>query len=404
MSGATVRSGAGPAGTARHARLLAAAVTVIFLVPGCVYAVIGWQGGGGTGGPPVLVLAFAVAIGLIHARHGLAAVRGHRPAAWPWTALAQLALIYAPLPFWSFNWASTQVFAVASALLLLRGPVRLVAAALPLVVMTAWTWHTAYMAGAGSAELLLASSYWWFGLVLGGVGLWGAVRFVRTLDDLAAARAELAEAAVGHERLRVSRDLHDLLGQSLSAVSLKGDLALALLRKDPAAARAEIESLTAVARDALHDVRAVTHDEHTVSLRTELDGAAALLTAAGIRFTGHRDPAPTLTADVDALLAWAVREGVTNVLRHSDATTCAVDITLDTVRETDVVHLRITNDRPRARRGDGNGLPGLRQRAAPLGATVTARGDGDRFTLQVTVPRTPVGHAADRTRTLEEIP
>jgi two-component system sensor histidine kinase DesK len=270
--------------------------------------------------------------------------------------------------------------------------------------MTVWMWTSPETADVGFVEHLLFSAYWWTGLVLGGVCLWGSLQFVRTLDDLAAARAELAEAAVGHERLRVSRDLHDLLGQSLSAVSLKGDLALALLRKDPAAARAEIESLTAVARDALHDVRAVTHDEHTVSLRTELDGAAALLAAAGIRLTGHRDPTTTLSADVDALLAWAVREGVTNVLRHSDATTCTVDLTLDTVRETDVVHLRITNDRPRARRGEGNGLAGLRQRAVPLGATVTARGDGDRFTLQVTVPHTPVGHAPDRTRTLEEIP
>jgi two-component system, NarL family, sensor histidine kinase DesK len=88
--------------------------------------------------------------------------------------------------------------------------------------------------------------------------------------------------AIGQERLRVSRDLHDLLGQSLSAVSLKGDLAKRLLHRDLAAARAEIEGLTKVARGALRDMRAVTSDQHAVSLPTETDGATALLQAAGV--------------------------------------------------------------------------------------------------------------------------
>jgi two-component system sensor histidine kinase DesK len=87
---------------------------------------------------------------------------------------------------------------------------------------------------------------------------------------------------VGRERLRVSRDLHDLLGQSLSAISLKGDLALRLLPVDSDRARSEVESLTEVARAALHDVMAITRDEHQVALHEEIDAAAALLTAAGI--------------------------------------------------------------------------------------------------------------------------
>lgn len=97
-----------------------------------------------------------------------------------------------------------------------------------------------------TGELLYSTFYWLSGLLLGGVSLFGSARLVRVVEQLDAARTELAEAAVGQERLRLSRDLHDLLGQSLSAVSLKGDLALALLGRDPATSRAEIESLTAL--------------------------------------------------------------------------------------------------------------------------------------------------------------
>ncbi len=122
-------------------------------------------------------------------------------------------------------------------------------------------------------------------LALFTAALVGGGRLVQLLDELFETRTELAAAAVDHERLRVSRDLPDLLGQSLSAISLKGDLALWLLDRDTAAAAREIESLTEVARTALHDARAVTRDEHAAALRTEIDGAATLLGAAGVRTT-----------------------------------------------------------------------------------------------------------------------
>ena len=129
--------------------------------------------------------------------------------------------------------------------------------------------------------------------------------------------------AVGRERLRVSRDLHDLLGQSLSAVSLKGDLAIRLLHTDPDAARAEIDSLTDVARDALRGVRAITLEKHTVSLPAEIDGATVLLEAAGVQ-TRVEVALAALPMPVEEVLAWTVREGVTNVLRHSRASACAI--------------------------------------------------------------------------------
>jgi len=104
----------------------------------------------------------------------------------------------------------------------------------------------------------------------------------RLVNELYRSREELAASAVDTERGRVSRDLHDLLGQSLSAISLKGDLATRLLSVDPARARHEIVSLAELARSTLRDVRAVTRDEHQVTLREELAAAQGLLAAAGV--------------------------------------------------------------------------------------------------------------------------
>jgi two-component system, NarL family, sensor histidine kinase DesK len=276
-----------------------------------------------------------------------------------------------------------QWFVVASALMLLRGRVAVVVAAVPiLATSTAAGLQLALVDRGSVAEMAFIGVYWVAGLALGAAALYGAARLVRALDELQATRAELAELAVGRERLRVSRDLHDLLGHSLSAVSLKGDLAIRLLRDDPGAARAEIESLTGVARDALRGVRAVTRDEHPVSMRTETDGAAALLSAAGIDTRVELD-LPHLAAPVENVLAWAVREGVTNVLRHSEARTCSITAG----RRDGNVYLEIVNDGARAPAGDGSGLHGLADRARSLSGSVSAgNAPGDRFRLLVEVP------------------
>ena len=120
------------------------------------------------------------------------------------------------------------------------------------------------------------------GLAIPTAVLYGVARLVRAFDELHATRIELAQSAVGNEQLRLSRDLHDPLGPSLTAVSLKGDLAPALLPTDRRAAEAEIRELTAIARDALRGSRTVTRGERTVSLRAEVDRAARLLDAADI--------------------------------------------------------------------------------------------------------------------------
>jgi two-component system sensor histidine kinase DesK len=319
-------------------------------------------------------------------RHSLAAARGGRPRGWPLTfaLLAGLALI----PAWwvGFDWNTMDWFVIASALMLLpRWPGRAVAA---VVVVGEAAWLFAINAGGGFDlwRVALLTPYYLAISVLGGGGLYGAARLAAILDEVFAARTELAEQALSRERLRVSRDLHDLLGQSLSAVSLKGDLAVRLLDTDPPAAHREIESLTSVARTALRDMGAVMRDEHDVSLPAEADAAQVVLQAAGI--TVHVAVAlPGLPPALDAILAWAVREGTTNILRHSQARHAFITAS----REGGRAVLEIVNDgaRARARAGTpaGTGLAGVAGRARAAGGTAAGvhLGDGG-FRLRVELP------------------
>jgi two-component system, NarL family, sensor histidine kinase DesK len=344
-----------------------------------VFAITGFEGDPGN---PVIAVLAALGIGALQLRHSFAATRGARPRGWPATLLALTVLVYLPMVWLGMDWAPMQFFVVASAAMLLRGWPAGVAVAAPLLATAAGVVGEAPVNGESMAQEALAVVYWVVGLVTGAVALYGSARLVRVLDELEATRTELAELAVGRERLRVSRDLHDLLGRSLSAVSLKGDLAIRLLRSDPPAARAEIVSLTEVARDTLRGVRAVTSAEHAVSLRAEIEGAAALLLAAGIDARIDLD-LPDPPPPVENVLAWAVREGVTNVLLHSQASTCSITVS----RWDGQARLEIVNDGVRAPAGEGSGLAGLTERAGALSGSVSAGPFGDgRFRLLVQVP------------------
>ena len=140
----------------------------------------------------------------------------------------------------------------------------------------------------------------------------------RANRELVAARRELADLAVVEERSRIARDLHDTLGHSLALITLKSELAGRLVATDPARTAAEIADVEQAARDALASVRETVSGYRRPSLATELAGARAALAAAGI--AGEVEPAASAVPDdIGSVLAWAVREGVTNVLRHSDA-------------------------------------------------------------------------------------
>jgi two-component system, NarL family, sensor histidine kinase DesK len=284
--------------------------------------------------------------------------------------------------WFTWDWAPMQYLVIASAAMLLRGRPAVVAVAAPLLGTAVAGVREGLVGTLSPAQAAVMLAYWIVGLAIGAAALYGSARLVQVAEALHAARTELAELAVGRERLRVARDLHDLLGQSLSAISLKGDLAGRLLHSDASAARAEIEGLTEVARDALRGIRAVTRDQYAVSLRTEIDAAAALLATAGIRVGVELD-VPDLPGPVEGMLAWAVREGVTNMLRHSDARTCSIT----TARSDGTLRLEIVNDGARPPTAGGSGLAGLGERARALSGSVAAERTGDgRFRLLVEVP------------------
>jgi two-component system, NarL family, sensor histidine kinase DesK len=201
-----------------------------------------------------------------------------------------------------------------------------------------------------------------------GLDLAGLSRLAGTLRELHAARGELARQAVTAERLRLARDLHDLLGHSLSMITLKSELADRLIESDPARAAQEVREVEQAARQALREVREAVAGYRQPTLLGELEAARQLLAAAGIATTIEAE-AGTLDPALDAVLAWAVREGVTNVIRHSRAGCCTIRVN----RKRGFVSVEVINDgcrelsQERIVVGAGSGLAGLEERARSQG-------------------------------------
>jgi two-component system, NarL family, sensor histidine kinase DesK len=225
----------------------------------------------------------------------------------------------------------------------------------------------AYVAIAGLAIITfglgIVSGMAWLALPTAAIGLWATafVRQVAAVAELRSAREELARMAVSEERLRFARDLHDLLGHSLSLITLKSELAGRLLPDKPEKAEAEVHDIEEVARQALGEVREAVAGYRSPTVDEELVGAAEMLGAAGIDFEIENE-AGLLPREVDGVLAWTVREGTTNVIRHSRARNCHILL----AREDGMVHAKITDDgRGGTDQGtSGSGLSGLAERVA----------------------------------------
>ncbi len=211
-----------------------------------------------------------------------------------------------------------------------------------------------------------------------------AFRNSRMLNvELAKARAEVARLAATEERLRIARDLHDLLGHSLSLIVLKAEVARRIGVEDTERVLAEVADIESVARQSLTDVRATVSGFRRRSLSEELDNARSVLTAAGVEPV-IRPPAAPLPDVADCLLGWAVREGVTNVIRHARATRCEIS-----VRGEDAAAVLEVADDGATTLGfsAGNGLTGLAERVQEAGGTVTAgRREEGGFRLVVRAP------------------
>jgi two-component system sensor histidine kinase DesK len=223
------------------------------------------------------------------------------------------------------------------------------------------------------------------GVLLFGGSAMGLRYLLSTLAALRAARTEIVQHATDNERARISRDLHDLLGNSLSLITLKGELATRLL-PEGAPGLDEVRDMLSLSREALRQVREAVSGYRQPTLSTELTAARVALEAGGVEVDIKQDVG-ALNRETEAVLGWVVREATTNVIRHSGAKRCRIVFSRDSAR----VQVDVVNDGWRVPQTPaGNGLRGLAERLAAVGGEVeaTAQPDGG-FRLRATVP-TPV--------------
>ncbi|MGY2874318.1 two-component system, NarL family, sensor histidine kinase DesK [Marmoricola sp. URHA0025 HA25] len=215
-----------------------------------------------------------------------------------------------------------------------------------------------------------------FGILVAGLAIWGISQAINRNIEVLAVREENARLALEDERNRFARDLHDILGHSLTVITVKAELAQKLFDVDPERARAEVTDLERLSRDALADVRRAVEGYRELTLPGELARARTALEAAEIEahLPNSTDDVPT---DLRELFAWTIREGVTNVVRHSDARTCTVVMTPSSVEVAD------DGRGPGAATVSGHGLIGLRERAAAVGAAVVTAPLDPGFSLRV---------------------
>jgi len=305
-----------------------------------------------------------------------------------WRRRAQLSLVAAavltvPLvgpvaagawPTWA--WLGAALIGMAPLLLRLRAALVMAAGVLLVTVaVAAWT--------GGSVARHLA--------VTGGVGVGVAavngfqVWFWDLLVDARQGQAAQARLAAAEERLRFARDVHDVLGYSLTVIALKAELAARLAAVDPERAGREATEVQRLAASALAEVRETVHGYRAVDLGEQLEAVVGVLRSCGVRCTVVPPPAD-LPQGAATELAAVLREAGTNVLRHSRADWCRIQFQ----REDDVVRMTVANDGVDDRGPDGysHGLRGLGDRLTAAGGELRVRRDDAVFTIEAAVPVT----------------
>jgi len=330
----------------------------------------------------VLAFSVAIAMGVLQLRHSRFRPGDVRPDGWPWTLAAQAVLCFVAYPAFGVVSNAFVAFLGGSILLLIGARLRWIlfgttVSATP--ILTAL--NPSDMPGRGFQ--LQWSVYAAATFAAAGLLIYGLSRLNRTAGELDVARRQLAAAAVTRERLRIARDTHDALGLGLSTIALKSDLALTLLdRGDPRAHR-EIVHMLHLARTVASDAEAIVHGALALDFDAEVATAKDVLTSAGVTTTiTGADIA--LNAVVESELAAIVREATTNILRHSNARECRVELD----QRDGQILLVVDNDGapPPASVLPGNGLANIATRTARMGGTTTTKVDRGRFTLAVQVP------------------
>ena len=204
----------------------------------------------------------------------------------------------------------------------------------------------------------------------------------RTLIQLEVSRERLARLSVDEERSRISRDLHDIIGRTLVAVSLRQEAALNLLDRDVGLARRQLVASGETVREGQAQLRALTHGPMVAGVEEELGSARALCERIGVRFEASAVP----VGGADAECALVVREGVTIMLKHADASSCRVEVGIEGgCAVVSVVNDGVLDGRPVG--GDGSGVGRMRQRVVLLGGSLEAGPvEGGRFRLRAVIP------------------
>jgi len=266
-------------------------------------------------------------------------------------AMAALGIILVP-----FNGAGFVFFVYAAAFAGTRRPTR---QALRIFgILTAIVLVEAFLLHLPLWSWVWAAVFIW---IIGGVNThFETVR--ESNKQLQRAHEEIEHLATMAERERIARDLHDLLGHTLSLITLKSSLASRLADRDPARAIAEIRDVERISREALSEVRSAVAGYREAGLARAVASAEQMLTAAGIKPTLQVEAVPLATIE-EGVLALAVREAVTNVVKHSRAKACSIQLT----RVGDVRRLSIVDDGVWKGTRDGNGLVGMRERVEAIG-------------------------------------
>ena len=281
-------------------------------------------------------------------------------------------LTFLPMHWFGRNWIASLGLLTGSLAIALPGRVAVPAVAAMLGLggaVAAWD-------GTGAVSAMLNA---WVTCLI----VYGFLRLARLVRELQAANDGLTRAAVVTERLRAARDLHDLLGHGLAAILLKAELARRLAGSDPERCLAEIRDVERLAAQGESELRALTGGPRKLSFRDELTSAAAVLSAADVtvELEGESVAVP---AEAGAVLGVALREAVTNVLRHSSARNARIAVTLRDA----MVRLEVENDGVAAAAGgvSGSGVGGLTLRLAEHGGTFTAGADDGWWLVRAELP------------------
>lgn len=315
---------------------------------------------------PRRLLALGWGTALVTATVGVLALRGGSQDAVGWSVTGPLGTL---LVACSPTWRTRPLVLVGAGVGLLVGIAELVAGQPPSAALVLALNHATIVIG---FAVFFRLSVWILDLV----------------REMERTRGVQSQLAVAEERLRFSRDLHDVMGRNLSAIAVKSQLVGELARRGRPEAADEAADVRRLAEDSLREVREVVRGHRSTDLTGELAGARSVLRAAGVTCTVHgEDAGAALPRTAQAALGWVAREAVTNVLRHSQATACTITLHVTPGKaELEVVNDGVLDEVGTSDGRPGSGLTGLRERLAAVGGSLETRLVSSSFVLTASLP------------------